>query len=159
MGITRALWVDLRHGQLRQGASTISQQLARSIFLDVHRTWRRKILEAALAFYLEVRYSKPQLLEMYLNQVYWGQEGSDSLVGIESVSQSLFGKPAHLLTVAQSASLAGMLQSPNRYSPRASPQVAEERKEDCFGIDARSELHYGRPVSLGSGGKDPFWRR
>jgi len=95
VGILRATWVDLRYGRLRQGASTISQQLARSIFLDIQRSWRRKILEAALATYLELRYTNPQLLAMYLNQVYWGQEGSQSLIGIEAVSQSLFGKPAH----------------------------------------------------------------
>ncbi len=134
IGILRAFWVDLRHAQLRQGASTISQQLARSIFLDVHRTWRRKVLEAALALYLELRYSKPQLLEMYLNQVYWGQAGSESLIGIESVSQSLFGKSARALTVAESATLAGMLQSPNRYSPRNTSNVAEERKKIVLGL-------------------------
>ena len=134
MGIARAFWVDLRHAQLRQGASTISQQLARSIFLDVHRTWRRKVLEGALAFYLELRYSKPQLLEMYLNQVYWGQEGSESLLGIESVSESLFGKPARQLTVAESAALAGMLQSPNRYSPRNASGVSIERRKIVLGL-------------------------
>jgi len=134
VGIARATWVDLRYGRLRQGASTISQQLARSIFLDVQRTWRRKALEAALAFYLEFRYTKPQLLEMYLNQVYWGQEGSESLLGIESASESLFGKPAHALTVAESAILAGMLQSPNRYSPRAVPAMARDRRKMVLGL-------------------------
>jgi len=134
VGIARAFWVDLRTGHLRQGASTISQQLARSIFLDVHRTWRRKVLEAALAVYLELRYSKPKLLEMYLNQVYWGQDGADSLLGIEAVSQSLFGKPARALTVAESATLAGMLQSPNRYSPRTTLQAAQARRKIVLGL-------------------------
>jgi penicillin-binding protein 1B len=129
VGILRATWVDLRYGHLRQGASTISQQLARSIFLDVRRTWHRKVLEAALAVYLELRYTKPQLLEMYLNQVYWGQEGSESLLGIESASESLFGKSARFLTVGESAILAGMLQSPNRFSPRGSPVVARARRK------------------------------
>ena len=134
VGIARAFWVDLRSGQLRQGASTISQQLARSIFLDVHRTWRRKALEAALAIYLELRYTKPQLLEMYLNQVYWGQEGSESLLGLEAVSESLFGKPARALTLGESAALAGMLQSPNRYSPRTAPQASQGRKKIVLGL-------------------------
>jgi penicillin-binding protein 1B len=134
VGIARASWVDMRHAQLRQGASTISQQLARSIFLDVHRTWRRKALEAALALYLELRYPKPQLLEMYLNQVYWGQDGTDTLLGIESASESLFGKSARVLSVAESATLAGMLQSPHRYSPRAAPAIAEERKKMVLGL-------------------------
>jgi penicillin-binding protein 1B len=134
LGIGRAFWVDVRHGGLRQGASTISQQLARSIFLNVERTWRRKALEAALAVYLEVRYSKPQLLEMYLNQVYWGQEGSESLLGVESASEAFFGKPARVLTISESAVLAGMLQSPNRYSPRSAPEIARERRDLVLGL-------------------------
>jgi len=134
IGIARAFWVDVRHAQLRQGASTISQQLARSIFLDVHRTWRRKVLEAALAMYLEIRFSKPQLLEMYINQVYWGQDGPQTLLGIESAAESLFGKPARLLTVAESAVLAGMLQSPRRYSPRNASAVSAERKKIVLGL-------------------------
>ncbi len=134
VGIARALWVDVRHGQIRQGASTINQQLARSIFLDVRRTWRRKVLEAALAWYLEIRFSKPQLLEMYLNQVYWGQDGTQTLLGIESASESLFGKPARSLTVAESAVLAGMLQSPRRYSPRNASVLAQERKKIVLGL-------------------------
>ncbi len=133
-GIARALWVDLRHGQIRQGASTINQQLARSIFLDVRRSWRRKVLEAALAWYLEIRFSKPQLLEMYLNQVYWGQDGNQTLVGIEAASESFFGKPARELTVAESAVLAGMLQSPRRYSPRNASVMVPERKKIVLGL-------------------------
>lgn len=127
--LARALWVDLRHAQLRQGASTISQQLARSIFLDVSRTLRRKMMEAILALYLSARYSKPQLLEMYLNQVYWGQDGLETMLGIESASRSYFSKPARQLTVAQSALLAGLLQSPNRLSPRAAPEPALARRD------------------------------
>jgi len=134
LAIARAFWIDVRHIRLRQGASTVSQQLARSIFLNVERTWRRKVLEAALAAYLELRYTKPQLLEMYLNQVYWGQEGSESLLGIESASESFFGKPARALTLSESAVLAGMLQSPNRYSPRAAPGVARERRDIVLGL-------------------------
>jgi len=133
-GIARALWVDLRHGSLRQGASTLSQQLARSIFLDVHRTWRRKALEAALAIYLEMRYSKPQLLEMYLNQVYWGQDGSRPLLGVEAAGQAFFGKPAAAISVGESATLAGMLQSPGRYSSRAPSETLRERRTIVLGL-------------------------
>ena len=134
MGIARALWVDLRSGGLRQGASTLSQQLARSLFLDVHRTFKRKVLEAGLAFYLEARYDKPQLLEMYLNQVYWGQDGATALLGIESASESFFGKSARELTPAQSALLAGVLQSPNRFSPRASAKISQERRDRVLSL-------------------------
>src|SRR5439155_27341223 len=117
-----------RGGGLRQGGSTITQQLSRSIFLDVRRTWSRKLLEAGLAFFLEAAYPKRQLLEMYLNQVYWGQDGADSLLGLESASRSYFGKPARQLTLGESAMLAGLLQSPNHYSPRAKLDIARRRR-------------------------------
>jgi penicillin-binding protein 1B len=128
VGILRALWVDLRHGGIRQGASTISQQLARSVFLNVNRTWKRKFSEALIALYLEVRFSKEQLLEMYLNQVYWGEDGGQTLLGLAAASRSYFGKPAHDLSVGEAAALAGILQSPNRYSPRAYPEIALARR-------------------------------
>lgn len=127
-GLLRAIWVDVRQGELRQGGSTITQQLSRSIFLDIQRTWTRKILEAGLAVFLEVVYSKPQLLEMYLNQVYWGHDGIDTMIGLESASRSFFGKAAKDLTLAESAMLAGLLQSPNRYSPRSDLTRAKQRR-------------------------------
>jgi penicillin-binding protein 1B len=128
MGIARALWIDIRQGNLSQGGSTISQQLARSVFLDTRRTLRRKVLEAGLALYLELRYAKPQLLEMYLNQVYWGREGGENLLGIEAASQSYFGKPARRLTASEAAMLAGLLHSPNRLSPRTAMAAARARR-------------------------------
>lgn len=133
IGVMRALVVDVKKGSLHQGASTISQQLARSIFLDVNRTWRRKFLEAGLAFYLEARFSKPKLLEMYLNQVYWGQDGPENLLGIESASRAYFAKPARQLTLAEAALLAGMLQSPNRLSPRTDLPAALARQRVVLG--------------------------
>ncbi len=129
VGLARAFFIDLRHGGWRQGGSTLSQQLARSIFLSTDRTWRRKVVEAGLAIYLEAHFTKPQLLEMYLNQVYWGQDGSSSLLGIEAVSRSLFGKSAAQLTLSDSALLAGMLQSPNRLSPRNTLSSALVRRD------------------------------
>lgn len=128
VGVLRALTVDLRSGHLSQGASTISQQLARSIFLTPRRTVSRKLLEAVLAAYLELRLPKRQLLEMYLNQVYWGQDGAQSLVGIDAVSETYFGKAPQSLTLGEAALLAGLLQSPNHYSPRSAPHVALERR-------------------------------
>ena len=123
-----------------RGAITISQQLSRSIFLDIQRTWSRKILEAGLAFYLEAFYSKPQLLEMYLNQVYWGQDGADSLIGLESTSRSYFGKGARDLTLGESALLAGLLQSPNHYSPRADPKIALQRRNLVLALMENQKL-------------------
>lgn len=128
VGIARAVWIDLRHKAMRQGASTISQQLSRSVFLDTRRTLRRKVLEAALTLYLEVRFTKPQLLEMYLNQVYWGQDSGQPLLGIEATSRAYFGKSARQLTVAESALLAGLLHSPNKLSPRTAAKAAIDRR-------------------------------
>ena len=153
-GLLRAVWIDLRRGQLKQGGSTISQQLSRSIFLDIQRTWSRKILEAGLAFYLEAFYSKPQLLEMYLNQVYWGQDGPDSLIGLESASESFFGKRARDLTLGESALLAGLLQSPNHYSPRADPVIARQRRNLVLALMQGQKLI--TPEQFSAALKEPF---
>lgn len=134
VGLARALWADIRHQGFRQGGSTITQQLSRSVFLSNERTVRRKVLETLLAFYLEQRYSKDQLLEMYLNQVYWGQDNGQPLIGIEAASQSYFGKPAARLSVGESALLAGLLQSPNRYSPRRSLETSRKRRDTVLGL-------------------------
>jgi penicillin-binding protein 1B len=140
IGVLRAGWVDLRQGRIRQGGSTLSQQLARSVFLNTRRSLMRKTLETMLALYLEVRFSKAQLLEMYLNQVYWGQDGSQSLLGVESASQALFGRSAKELTLGESALLAGTLQSPNRLSPRSFPQAAIARRQIVLGMMRAQEL-------------------
>jgi penicillin-binding protein 1B len=139
-GLARAIWIDIREGSLRQGGSTLTQQLSRSIFLDIRRTWSRKLLEAGLAFFLEAVYTKQQLLEMYLNQVYWGQDGMESLLGLESASRSFFGKSARELTLGESALLAGLLQSPNHYSPRANLEVARERRNLVLALMRTQEL-------------------
>jgi len=128
IGLMRAIAHDLYHMELRQGGSSLTQQLARSVFLDTRRTLRRKVLEAALTIYLEFRFTKPQLLEMYLNQVYWGQDGAESVFGIESASRRYFGKTARELSVSESALLAGMLQSPNRFNPRGASKATIERR-------------------------------
>ena len=128
LGVLRAFLIDVRQGHVSQGASTLSQQLARSIFLSSRRTIARKLLEAVLATYLELRFSKRQLLEMYVNQVYWGQDGSVSLLGIDAASRAYFGKAPRDLTLAEAALLAGLLQSPNHYSPRNAPAIAVERR-------------------------------
>lgn len=154
LGVGRAAFVDLEKGRIRQGASTISQQLARSIFLTANRTWSRKFMEALFAFYLEARFSKTQLLEMYLNQVYWGQDGPDSILGIESASRAYFGHPAAGLSLGEAALLAGLLQSPNHFSPRLFPAVALSRRRLVLslmldqGLISRSDFQQAQSESL-----------
>jgi len=112
-GILRAVWIDVTHFSLAQGASTITQQLARSMFLTNEVSAKRKIGEALIAIQLEKRFTKDQILEMYLNQVYFGA----GAYGIESASEIFFGVHAADLDLAQSAMLTGILQAPSAINP------------------------------------------
>ncbi len=125
IGIARALLVNLRRGRPAQGASTITQQLARNLFLTPEKTILRKVQEAVYALVLEARYSKQEILELYLNEAYFG-EGA---YGIAAASQVYFGKPAESLTLAEGALLAGLLQAPSRYTPYRNPEGARDRRD------------------------------
>lgn len=111
--IFRALFKDILARSFVEGGSTLTQQLARNLFLNQHKHMGRKIAEAILAIQIEKKYTKDEILEMYLNQVYWGHNA----YGIESASQLYFGKHARDLSLAESAMLGGMLQGPELYSP------------------------------------------
>ncbi|HEX7185154.1 MAG TPA: PBP1A family penicillin-binding protein [Thermoanaerobaculia bacterium] len=113
MGIARAALADLRAGKVVEGASTISMQLARTLFLSREKTWRRKVEEAFLAVELEKNYSKQQILALYLNVVNLGHGN----YGVEAASRYYFDKPAKELTLPEAATLAGILPLPSRYSP------------------------------------------
>ena len=119
-GLGRALVADISHGGFVQGGSTLTQQLAKNLFLKPDRTLKRKIEEAVLAVYLETRYSKNEILTLYLNRVYFGA----GVFGIEAASQRYFGKPARELSLTEAALLAGAVKAPSRYNPQASPDAA-----------------------------------
>ena len=123
IGMGRAAIADLRVGHAAQGASTITQQLARNLFLTPDQTVRRKAQELVLAVWLEHKFSKKQILSLYLNRVYFG-EGA---YGIEAASQRYFNKPAKDLTVGEAALLAGLMKGPSRYSPVSATDRAERR--------------------------------
>ncbi len=125
IGILRATWTNLRRGGRVEGASTITQQLARSLFLSPERTFVRKFKELILAYKIEVILSKEQILEMYLNQIYFGQ----GAYGVAAASQTYFGKDPGALNLAESALLAGLPKSPNNYSPYKYPERAKKRQE------------------------------
>jgi len=125
LGFARALVVNARSGQMREGASTITQQLARTLFLSNRRTLGRKVQEAALAVMLEVRLSKAQILELYLNRVYL----SAGLYGVEAMSVVAFGKHARDLTLAESALIAGLVQAPSALSPWSNLTGARRRSD------------------------------
>jgi penicillin-binding protein 1B len=114
--IVGAAWADLRHHNVGQGASTLTMQLARSFFFSTERTWRRKVAETLVALELEQRFSKQQLFEFYANEIYLGNRGSFAIRGFGEGAQAYFGKDVHELTLAESAFLAGIIRSPNRYS-------------------------------------------
>lgn len=127
--IVRALWVNLREGRRAQGGSTITQQLARNIFLYPQKSYIRKIEEAVLAIVLEWRYSKNQILEAYLNQIYFG-EGA---YGVEAAAQTYFGKPVSELDLAECALIAGLPRAPSAYSPYSNLEGARERRNVVLG--------------------------
>jgi len=122
-GIGRAVIANVLHRGIRQGASTITQQLAKNLFLTQERTLERKLQEVLLALWLERKFSKTQILELYLNRVYFGA----GAYGIEQASQRYFGKSARQVTVAEAALLAGLVKSPTRLAPTRNFDGAEER--------------------------------
>jgi penicillin-binding protein 1B len=116
-GILRALITNLRHGAIRQGGSTLTQQLAKNYFLTPVRTITRKLKEIILSVIIELKYDKREILEIYLNEIYLGQKGSVAIDGIGEASYFYFGKPVKHLTLAEAAIIAGLIKAPNHYSP------------------------------------------
>jgi len=123
-GIARAIIKDIRAGGFVEGASTITQQLAKTLFLTPRKTIVRKIKEAILAFQLERRYTKDEILELYLNQVYFGS----GAYGVQSAAKIFFGKPVQDLNLTECALIAGLPKSPSRYSPLVNKDLARKRR-------------------------------
>ena len=123
LGIIRAAWVNFNAGSAKQGASTITQQVAKNLFLSPDKTFTRKIQEAMLAVWLEYKFTKDQILSLYLNRIYFG----DGMFGIDAASQAYFAKHPSHLTVFESAVLAAMPKAPNRYHPRRAPIRTAQR--------------------------------
>ncbi len=123
IGMARAAFENLVAGHVVQGGSTITQQLAKNLFLDPKRTFDRKMQEALLALYLESRYSKDEILTLYLNRVYFGA----GAYGIEAAAERFFGKPAARLTLTEAAMLAGSVRAPANYNPLSDPDASMAR--------------------------------
>ena len=120
LGIARSMIVRVEKGHFTQGGSTITQQLARNVFLTNDKTWTRKIREIILALALERKFSKDQVLELYLNRVYFG----GGAYGIDAASRKFFGHPANQLSLAEAAIIAGLVKAPSNYSPTADAKAA-----------------------------------
>jgi len=125
IGIARAAATNLQAGRTVQGGSTITQQLAKILFLTPERTLRRKVQEALLAFWLEATYTKDEILTAYLNRVYLGA----GTYGVDAAARTFFGVPATDVTLRQSAILAGLLKAPSRYAPSSDPRAAGARAD------------------------------
>ena len=127
--VARAAWSNLRGGRGVQGGRTITQQLVKNRLLTHERTILRKLQEAWLAVLVEWRYSKPQILEAYLNEIYLGQRGSLAIRGMGAAARVYFSKEVHQLTADEAALLAGMVRAPNTFSPVLNPDRARERRD------------------------------
>ena len=136
MGVARALHANLMRRGVAQGGSTITQQLAKNLFLTQERTLTRKVQEVALALWLERKFSKTEIIELYLNRVYFGA----GAYGIEAAAQRYFSKPAQKLNVAEAAMLAGLVRSPSRLAPSHNPDGAERRAQTV--LAAMVEMHF-----------------
>ncbi len=122
-GILRAAWVNFKTGSFTQGGSTITQQLAKNVFLEPDRTLGRKVQEVLLALWLEARFTKDEILTLYLNRVYFG----GGAYGVEAAARRYFNKSAREVTLAEGAMLAGLLKAPSRYAPTRDLELAQER--------------------------------
>jgi penicillin-binding protein 1A len=154
-GIVRSIFVNLKEGRRAQGASTITQQLARQFFLTPEKLWSRKIKEALLAVEIERNYSKDEILDMYLNKIYFGS----GAYGVQSASHIYFGKDVSELTLSEAALLAGIPRSPGAYSPYLYPEGARKRRnvvlnlmrDGGFITASQAEEAKGEPLVLRRG--------
>ena len=128
IGVTRAIWVDLTTGRLAQGGSSITQQVAKTLFLTNERTLRRKIRELVLTIWLERTFTKNEILEIYLNRVYLGA----GTWGVDAAARMYFGTSARKVTLWQAAMLAGLPRAPSRFNPRANPSAATARAKEVL---------------------------
>ena len=128
-GIARAIWVNLRAGRFAQGGSTLTQQLIKNFYLTSDRSLARKLLELPMAILLELHYSKQEILEAYLNEVYLGQDGARAIHGFAQGALFYFGRPLAELETHQLALMAGLIKGPSYYDPRRQPARATERRD------------------------------
>ena len=133
-GIARAAWADLRAGDLSQGGSTLTQQLVKSYFLDNRRTLLRKLKELAMAVILDARYTKDDLLNAYINEIYLGQDGDRAIHGFGLGSQFYFNKPLSELDPAEIALLVAVIRGPSFYNPFTHPERAHARRNLVLGL-------------------------
>lgn len=139
-GIARAMWSNLKAGGMVQGGSTITQQLVKNFFLTSERSLKRKVNEALMSLILEYRYSKDEILEAYLNEIFLGQDGVSAVHGFGLASEFYFGQSLKTLNLSQVATLVALVRGPSYYDPRRNPERAMERRN--LVLDAMLEEGY-----------------
>ena len=144
IGLVRAAIVNLRAGHIVEGGSTLTQQLAKNLFLKPERTFERKVQEMILAVWLQMRLSKKQILALYLNRVYLGA----GAYGVDAAAHRYFGKSARNITLAEAATLAGMLKAPANYSPATHPAASEARMQTVLTAMQQAGYITSRQASL-----------
>ena len=127
-GILRALYINLHQAEIRQGGSTITQQLAKNYFLTPDRTLSRKLKELFMSITMEFMYEKNEILEIYLNEIYLGQKGTAAINGLGEASYFYFGKPVSELSLIEGATIGGMIKGPNYYSPYVDKKRCQDRR-------------------------------
>jgi penicillin-binding protein 1B len=128
LAVLRAAFSNVKSGRIVQGGSTITQQTVKNLYLSQERTWWRKVREGLMSVILDSRYSKDRILEVYLNAVYLGQRGSVSICGVQAASRYFFGRNVSDLSLAEAATLAGLIRNPGGYNPFTHPDRAVERR-------------------------------
>jgi penicillin-binding protein 1B len=154
--VIKAAYVDLKEGRIAEGASTLSMQLARSFWLNQQKTWSRKAAEVLITLQLEQRLSKEEIFEFYANQVPLGRRGSFSIHGFGEAARAYFGKDVGQLTLAEAATLAGLIQQPSFRNPYRHPDRARERRNVVLGLmrdngyitDAQYQEAIAEPLTL-----------
>jgi len=132
--IIKAALVDLTSRHIRQGGSTLTQQLMKNFFLSSERSYKRKVKEALMAYIAERKYSKDEILENYINDIYLGRRGQEGIDGIWEASEYYFSKEPRDLTIGEMATIAGMINSPNRLNPLRHPDEARQRRNEVLAL-------------------------
>jgi len=160
MRTMKAGWIDFSTGHLVQGGSTLTQQLMKNFFLTSKRDWHRKVKEALMAYIAERQYSKDEILENYINDIYLGQRGQEGIYGIWEASEFFFSKEPRDLTIAEMATIAGMIRSPNRYNPIRHADTARQRRNEVLASMLQdgyvSKAAYDLAVTAPIRAREPF---
>ena len=153
LGVLRAVAVDIISGDKTQGASTITMQAARNMFLTLDKTWRRKLQETFVTYRMEHEFTKQEIFGLYLNVIFFGQRA----YGVAAAAETFFGKTLDQLDVAEAATLAGVPKAPSRYNPIVNPQLATSRR--AYVLRRMRELGYIDAATAEAANKEPMQAR